>query len=66
MVAEGTWAVVDDKTCFTRTTDGVAEECWTESESDEDRSFTATSDTGQELTVKPVMADQAARSAASR
>lgn len=55
VVAEGTWAVVDGKTCFTPSTEGVDGECWTESEPAEDGSFTATSDSGEEVTVTPVM-----------
>src|SRR6056297_90607 len=30
VVAEGTWAVVDGKTCFTPTTEGADAQCWTE------------------------------------
>lgn len=56
-VAEGTWAVVDGKTCFTPTTEGADGECWTESEPAEDGSFTATSDEGAEVTVTPVAAE---------
>ncbi|GMN01771.1 hypothetical protein [Erythrobacter sp. MTPC3] len=54
IVAEGTWAVVDGKTCFTPSTEGVDGACWTESEPAEDGSFTAVSDTGEEVTVTPM------------
>lgn len=57
VVAEGTWAVVEGKTCFTPTTEGVDPQCWTESEPAEDGSFTATSDGGDEVTVTPVAAE---------
>ncbi|WP_108791305.1 hypothetical protein [Erythrobacter sp. Alg231-14] len=57
LVAEGTWAVVDGKTCFTPTTEGAEGECWTESAPAEDGSFTATSDGGAEVTVTPVAAE---------
>jgi len=57
VVAEGTWAVVDGKTCFTPTTEGVDAQCWTEGEPAEDGSFTATSDGGDEVTVTPVAAE---------
>ena len=60
VVAEGTWAVVDGKTCFTPTTEGVDGECWTEGEPAEDGSFTATSDAGAEVTVTPVTAEDEA------
>ena len=58
VVAEGTWAVVGGKTCFTPTTEGVEGQCWTESEPAEDGSFTATSDAGEEVTVSPVTAEE--------
>lgn len=57
LVAEGTWAVVDGKTCFTPTTEGTDPECWTESEPAEDGSFTAVSDTGAEVTITPAAAE---------
>jgi len=56
VVAEGAWAVVDGKTCFTPSTEGVEAQCWTESEPAEDGAFTATSDAGEEVTVTPVAA----------
>lgn len=56
VVAEGTWAVTDGKTCFSPTTEGVEAMCWTESEPNEDGSFTATSDAGDEVTVTPAAA----------
>lgn len=57
LVAEGTWAVVDGKTCFTPTTEGGEDMCWTESAPNEDGSFTATSDAGEEVTVMPISAE---------
>nr|WP_298927045.1 hypothetical protein [uncultured Erythrobacter sp.] len=57
LVSEGTWEVVDGKTCFTPTTEGVDPECWTESEPGEDGSFTAVSDSGAEVTVTPKAAE---------
>lgn len=57
VVAEGTWAVTDGKTCFTPTTEGAEGECWTEGEAAEDGSFTATSDAGNEVTVAPIAAE---------
>lgn len=51
VVNEGTWEVVDGKSCFTGT-DGTPE-CWTESAPGADGSFTATSDVGDVVTVSP-------------
>ena len=56
VIAEGTWAVVDGKTCFTPKAEGATAECWTESAPGEDGSFTATSDTGDTVTVRPAAA----------
>lgn len=56
VVAEGTWAVVDGKTCFTPTTEGMEPMCFTESAPAEDGSFTATPDSGDPVTVRPVPA----------
>ncbi|UIP05671.1 hypothetical protein LY632_08080 [Erythrobacter sp. SDW2] len=53
VVAEGTWAVKDGKTCFTPKAEGAEEECYTESAPAADGSFTATSDKGGSVTVKP-------------
>jgi len=50
---EGTYAVVDGKTCFTPTTEGAKPMCFTESKRAEDGSFTATPDEGDAVTVKP-------------
>lgn len=58
LVAEGTWAVVDGKTCFTPTTEGQKPMCFAESAPAEDGSFTATPDEGDPVTVRPVAADQ--------
>jgi len=55
-VAEGTWAVVDGKTCFTGKEEGAKAVCWTESAPGADGSFTATSDSGETVTVKPAPA----------
>lgn len=53
VLAEGTWEVVDGKTCFTASEEGAEAMCWSESEPGEDGSFTATSDAGDEVTVTP-------------
>jgi hypothetical protein len=55
-VVEGTWAVVDGKTCFTTKEEGAKPECWTEAAPGEDGSFTATSDAGATVTVRPAPA----------
>ncbi|MDX1704109.1 MAG: hypothetical protein R3235_07445 [Altererythrobacter ishigakiensis] len=54
---EGTWEVVDGKTCFTSNEDGAEALCWTESEPAEDGSFTATSDAGETVTVSPAVVE---------
>ena len=56
LVAEGTWAVVDGKTCFTATTEGQEPMCFTESAPAEDGSFIATPDAGDPVTVRPAAA----------
>lgn len=56
VLAEGTWAVTDGKTCFTPTTEGVEAMCYTETAPAEDGSFTATPDSGEPVTVKPAAA----------
>lgn len=53
VIAEGSWAVTDGKTCFTPTTDGVEAMCFTQSAAEEDGSFTATPDKGDPVTVRP-------------
>ncbi len=53
VVKQGTWAVVDGKTCFTDKAEGAKPECWTESAPGADGSFTAVSDGGESVTVKP-------------
>ncbi len=53
-VAQGTWAVTDGKTCFMPTTEGAMPQCYTESTPAADGSFTATPDTGDPVTVRPV------------
>lgn len=58
LVAEGTWAVVEGKTCFTPTTEGQDPMCYTESAPAEDGSFTATPDEGDPVTVRPAAAAQ--------
>lgn len=55
-VIEGTWAVVDGKTCFTTKEEGAKPECWTEAAPGEDGTFTATSDAGETVTVRPAPA----------
>jgi hypothetical protein len=56
VLAEGTWAVTDGKTCFTPTTEGVEPMCYTETAPGADGSFTATPDEGEPLTVAPYVA----------
>lgn len=51
VLAEGTWAVVDGKTCFTPTGEDAV--CYTESAPAEDGSFTVTPDGGEPFTVRP-------------
>lgn len=63
-MAEGTYAVTDGKTCFTPTTEGVEPECFTESPVADDGSFTATSDSGDVVTVRPAAAEAAAEAEA--
>ena len=53
VTAEGSWAVVDGKTCFTPTTEGMEAMCFTESAIAADGSFTATADDGTVVTVRP-------------
>ncbi|WP_427968508.1 hypothetical protein [Altererythrobacter sp.] len=57
VIAEGSWAVTDGKTCFTPTTEGVEPMCFTETAPAEDGSFTATPDSGDPVTVKPAPAE---------
>jgi hypothetical protein len=64
-VSEGTWAVVDGKTCFTAKEEGATPECWTEAAPGEDGSFTATSDAGATVTVRPAPAAEVAEPAAA-
>lgn len=52
-VTTGTWAVVEGKTCFTAEGEGATPECWTESAPGADGSFTAVSDAGVTVTIKP-------------
>lgn len=59
VVAEGTYAVVDGKTCFMPATEGVTPMCYTESAPGPDGSFTATGDDGSVVSVAP--ADGATR-----
>jgi hypothetical protein len=65
VLAEGTWAVVDGKTCFTPTTEGVEPMCYTESAPAADGSFTATPDEGEPVTVSPQAAAAPAEEAAA-
>lgn len=53
---EGTWQVIDGKTCFKLNAEGSTQMCWTESAPGEDGSFTATSDAGEVVTVTPAAA----------
>lgn len=59
-VTEGTWAVVDGKTCFTEKAEGAKAVCWTESAPGADGSFTAVNEAGESVTVKPAAAAAAA------
>jgi hypothetical protein len=59
VLAEGSWAVTDGKTCFTPTTEGEEAMCYTETAPAADGSFTATPDSGDPVTVKPAAADAA-------
>lgn len=54
VVAEGSWAVKDGKTCFSPTTEGAEAMCFTETAPGADGSFTATPDKGEAVTVRPV------------
>lgn len=56
VLAEGTWAVTDGKTCFSPTTEGVEAMCFTLTTPAEDGSFTATPDEGEPVTVRPAAA----------
>ena len=58
LIEEGSWAVVDGKTCFTPTTEGREAMCFTETAPGEDGSFTATPDEGDPVTVRPAAAAQ--------
>ena len=51
VVAKGTWAMKDGKTCFTP--EGKPDECYTESARAADGSFTATGADGKVTQVKP-------------
>jgi hypothetical protein len=53
VLAEGTWAVTDGKTCFTPITEGADAMCYTETAPGADGSFTATPDEGDPVTVRP-------------
>ena len=56
VIAEGTWAVTDGKTCFTPNTEGEEAMCYTETAPGADGSFTATPDSGDPVTVRPATA----------
>lgn len=58
VVAEGTWAVTDGKTCFSPTTEEVAPMCFTETEPAEDGSFTASPDEGDPVAIAPYVAQE--------
>lgn len=60
IASEGTWEVVDGKTCFTASEEGSEAVCWSEGEPGEDGSFTATNDAGESVTVTPVAAEEEA------
>ena len=65
VLAEGTWAVMDGKTCFTPTTEGEEKMCYTETAPAADGSFTATPDEGDPVTVRPAAAVAPAEAAPS-
>lgn len=54
--AEGTLEIVDEQTCFKVRRPGATPLCYSESERAEDGSYTATTDNGLELTVRPYVA----------
>ena len=54
--AEGTYAIVDGKTCFKQRQVGAEPLCYTETAPSEDGSYTATPEGGEPLTVTPVPA----------
>ena len=56
VLAEGTWGVVDGKTCFRPFTEGEEAMCFTETAPGADGSFTATPDEGDPVTVRPAAA----------
>lgn len=51
---EGTFTVTEGKTCFSPTTEGAEAMCFTESAPGADGSFTATPDSGDPVTVRPL------------
>ncbi|HTK72304.1 MAG TPA: hypothetical protein VL331_07415 [Croceibacterium sp.] len=53
VVGQGTWAVKDGKTCFMATKGDSG--CYTEAAPGADGSFTATSEKGDTVTVKPIV-----------
>ncbi|WP_427968911.1 hypothetical protein [Altererythrobacter sp.] len=58
--AQGTFEVVDGKTCFKTRSVGAVPICYSETEPAEDGSYTATPDGGEPLSVKPYTAADAA------
>ena len=55
--ARGTFEVVEGKTCFKVHIAGAMPNCFTESEPDEDGTYTAVLDSGEELTITPYTAE---------
>lgn len=53
VMAQGTWSVVNGKTCFRPEEYAQEPMCWSEDAPGEDGSFSATSDDGNVLTVRP-------------
>ena len=53
-VRTGTWSADGGRTCFTESTEGATEVCWTDSEPAEDGTFTSTSPEGLVVKVTPV------------
>jgi hypothetical protein len=57
VVAEGTWTVTDNKTCFAPSTEGAEAMCFTETAPSDDGSFTATPEEGEPVTVRPLASE---------
>lgn len=53
----GKWYATEGQTCFTDDAEGSVEMCWTDSEADENGTFTSTSPDGAVVNVTPVAED---------